>query len=218
MNELSLEEQQIQYLERNLDKIEQVICPVKHTFSPGLCIREVFLPKGIYAIGHKHHYENLNIIISGKVLMKNSNGEYEVLEGPLMYTATKGRKVSIVMEDTVWLNILPTDKTDIEEIEKEFLDKSAPYIIAEDEISHALTIESKKYKIKNQKLYATGNYSSGEIIANKKEIDYIRRSDTPNSKLKNGNVVAIKDIKGNLGGLPGDEITIKHTKVLQWSE
>lgn len=111
-------------LEVEMLKQEQEQCPVYHHFSPGLYIREVNLPAGIVAIGHRQRKKHLNIFLKGKVSIINDDGSVSDIEAPMLFTGKPGRKCGYIHEDTVWLNIYPTDERDIETLEATFLDKS----------------------------------------------------------------------------------------------
>ena len=54
-------------LEKEMLGMPQADCPVAHHFGPGIYIREVTLPAGIFAVGHTQRYEHLNIMLTGKV-------------------------------------------------------------------------------------------------------------------------------------------------------
>lgn len=105
-------------------KEEQEDCPVIHSFSPGIYIREVHLSSGTFAIGHYQKKEHLNIFLKGKVTMLNDDGTTEYIEAPMKFIGQPGRKCGVIHEDVVWLNIYPTDETDIEILEDTYLDKS----------------------------------------------------------------------------------------------
>lgn len=116
-------------MERAMLKIEQVEglsvdCPVIHRFSPGLYIREVFIPADTLALGHFQKTEHLNIFLQGKIMMLSDNGEKVELKAPMMFTGKPGRKLGYIREDVVWLNIYPTSETNIEKLEETYLDKS----------------------------------------------------------------------------------------------
>ena len=102
----------------------QVECPVTHYFGPGVAIREVFLPAGTLAVGHKQKHEHLNILLRGKVVMLNDDGTLRTVSAPLIYTGVAGRKIGYVLEDTVWQNVYPTELKDADAIEDAFIEKS----------------------------------------------------------------------------------------------
>ena len=111
-------------LEVELLKYEQEGCPVYHHFSPGLYIREVKLPAGTVALGHRQKTEHLNIFLEGRITIVSEDGSVSEIKAPMLFTGKPGRKCGYVHEDVVWLNIYPTNETDIEILEATYLDKS----------------------------------------------------------------------------------------------
>ena len=118
----------------------QADCPVAHHFGPGIYIREVTLPAGIFAVGHAQRYEHLNIMLTGKVAIVDGD-QVRVLEAPLIFTGKPGRKVGYVLETCVWQNVYATNETDIDTLEAHYLDKSKTWEAYDKEhskIDHAL--------------------------------------------------------------------------------
>lgn len=111
-------------LEAALLMKEQAPCPVIHRFGPGLYIREVHIPAGTFAVGHRQKREHFNVMLSGRVSMVQPDGGLSVLSAPQAFVAPPGRKVGLVLEDMVWQNIYATDERDIAKLEEMFLDKS----------------------------------------------------------------------------------------------
>lgn len=110
--------------ERELLAHPQVDCPVVHHFGPSVCIREVFMPAGTIAIGHRQKFDQLNIMIRGKVLIAKDDGTTQVLTAPMIFTGKAGRKIGYVMEDMVWQNVYSTDLKDASAVEDFFIEKS----------------------------------------------------------------------------------------------
>lgn len=108
-------------------RLPQVSCPVVHRFGPGICVREVFIPAGTFAIGHYQRFEQVNIFLKGRVTVIHDDGSTRELVAPMFFVGPPGRKVGIVHEDVVWLNVWATDETDVEKIEAHFLDKSGAW-------------------------------------------------------------------------------------------
>jgi hypothetical protein len=125
-------------------KEAQVDCPVIHSFSPGIYIREVHLKAGIFAIGHYQKKEHLNIFLKGKVTILNGDGSTEYMEAPMRFVGKPGRKCGVIHEDVVWLNIYPTDETDIETLEATYLDKSDAWKANSDLVN---ALEDKSYVV-----------------------------------------------------------------------
>lgn len=127
-------------LEKEMLEMPQADCPVAHHFGPGIYIREVTLPAGIFAVGHAQRYEHLNIMLTGKVAIVDGD-QVRVLEAPLIFTGKPGRKVGYVLETCVWQNIYATNETDIDTLEAHYLDKSKTWEAYDKEhskIEHAL--------------------------------------------------------------------------------
>jgi hypothetical protein len=114
----------IDFIEKEMLKHPQVDCPVYHRFGPGIYIREVHLPKGAMAIGHRQKTEHMNVMISGKVIMFNQDGTSKTISGPITFAGKPGRKIGFILEDTIWQNIYATDERSVEKLEKLYLDKS----------------------------------------------------------------------------------------------
>lgn len=114
-------------VEQTLLSYPQVSCPVYHKFSPGLYIRELFMPAGTLAIGHEQIFPHFNVMLSGKVLILNEDGTTTELIAPLSFSGKPGRKIGYVLEDMVWQNIYPTQETDVETLEATYLNKNVSW-------------------------------------------------------------------------------------------
>jgi hypothetical protein len=110
--------------EQEMLQLPQVNCPVVHYFGPNICIREVFMPAGTLAIGHKQKFEHMNIMLRGKVMVVDDAGATQILSAPLIFVGKPGRKIGYVLEDMVWQNVYSTDLKDIDAVESTFLEKS----------------------------------------------------------------------------------------------
>lgn len=153
-------------LEVEMLKLEQAQCPVYHHFSPGLYIREVNLPAGIIAVGHRQRKEHLNIFLKGRVSIVNDDGEVTEMQAPMLFTGKPGRKCGYIHEDTVWLNIYPTEERDVEILEKTFLDKSQNWQDAQTE-QLARVIDRDDYK----KVLAEYGYTEERVRAESENLE-----------------------------------------------
>lgn len=111
-------------VEHEMMAMEQADCPVKHHFGPGIYIREVRIKAGVFSIGHHQNFEHLNHMLQGRVIMLNPDGSTSELSAPAVFTSPPGRKVGLIVEDMVWMNIYATDETDIDVLEETYLTKS----------------------------------------------------------------------------------------------
>ena len=114
----------VEQVEAAMLDLPQAPCPVIHRFGPGIYIREVTLPAGIFAIGHAQRHEHMNIMLKGRVTMINDNGSTTELVAPMAYVGKPGRKIGYIHEDVVWQNIYATTETDVATLEATYLDKS----------------------------------------------------------------------------------------------
>lgn len=112
-------------------------CPVKHTFSDGIYVREMFIPKGMMLVGKIIKQTHHIFLMSGKIAIITEDGE-KIMEGPCSVVAKGGTKrVGYALTDVVWINVHPNvkDTEDLDELEKE--------VIAEDYEAYNKYLESK---------------------------------------------------------------------------
>ena len=103
-------------MESALDKF-----PLTHHFAPHIYGREMFLPADHVIVGKIHKHAHLNIIIKGRVQVSTEDGIAEYVGGDV-FTSYAGTKRAVhVIEDTVWITVHHTSKTNLEEIENELI-------------------------------------------------------------------------------------------------
>ena len=173
--------------EKALLEMPQVECSVVHHFGPNLCIREVFMPAGTLAIGHKQKFEHMNIMLSGKVMVVDDNGNTDV-------SHETARAQSENLDDQTHINcgIIKVADSPIEG-KGLFLTSS---VKAGDVICQA-RIDGKRTQ--------AGRYTNHSMNPNAKFV----YSD-------NGDIylVATKDISGCVGGQNWDEVTVCYRQAL----
>lgn len=122
MQDLAVRDAEIDALEAAvLAELPPVEIPVKDYFSKGVYAREIFIPKGTVITGKIHKYTNLNIMSQGEMSVMTDEGIKRV-KAPFTIVSPPGtRRVAYAHEDTIWTTIHGTDKTDVDEIEAEFV-------------------------------------------------------------------------------------------------
>jgi quercetin dioxygenase-like cupin family protein len=91
--------------------------PLTHSFSDGIYTREIFIKKGMFAIGKIHKSDHTFFLMKGKLLLCTEDGVKEI-EAPFYGTSSAGTKRFVLaLEDTVFVNVHP-NPTNIQEIEK----------------------------------------------------------------------------------------------------
>lgn len=101
--------------------LQEQECPVTHRFTDGIYLREIFMPKGTRIIGKIHATEHFNVVLTGNCTVITAEG-IEEIKAPYTFVSKAGvQKVVVVHEDCQWQTLHVTDKTDLEEIEKEVI-------------------------------------------------------------------------------------------------
>jgi hypothetical protein len=118
---------EVETVEKRLLGLPQVEVPLVHHFAPGVYLREAVMPAGALVIGHKHKHAGLNIVLTGSALVK-IDGKICEIKAPCIIKSEAGtRKIAYVIEEMRWLNIHPTNETDLDAIEAEQIEKSAAF-------------------------------------------------------------------------------------------
>ena len=107
--------------------------PLKHTFAPGVYVREIFIPKGILVVGKIHKHAHPNFLMSGDVSVLTEEGPVR-MQGPKSMISPAGTKrVVYAHEDTVWITVHLTGETDLERIEEDVIAKDYTEVLTEQE-------------------------------------------------------------------------------------
>lgn len=124
--ELEARDRKIDALEAGIRReLVPVECPIANYFAPGLYAREMFIPAGTTLTGKIHKYANLSIMSKGALELFLEDGTTQIVRAPFTYVSPPGtRRAAHALEDTVWTVIHATEKTDVDEIEREFIAQS----------------------------------------------------------------------------------------------
>lgn len=123
--------QKVENLLAQVEQMPQVDCQTKHYFGPGIYIREVTMPAGSTVIGKPHRKEHMCVMLQGRMIIIDAQGNQKELVAPLTFVGGAGRKVAYILETTVFQNILATDETDIEVLENMLVDNTQPMLEGE---------------------------------------------------------------------------------------
>jgi hypothetical protein len=120
----------IQELESQMAKLpdsfigDNELCPLAHTFAPGIYVREITIPADMLVIGKIHKHAHPNFLMKGKVSVITEHGGREDLEAPCHMISPAGTKrVVYTHTDTVWVTVHATDSKDLDEIEEQVIAK-----------------------------------------------------------------------------------------------
>lgn len=115
--------QKIGQLIDDMRRIEQTECPLKHHFSPGLYLREIFMPAGTVVIGRVHKTEHFNVLVQGACLIVHDDFRREVLRAPMVFISKAGmQKVLYILEDMIWMTTHVSEETDLDKLETLLVD------------------------------------------------------------------------------------------------
>lgn len=89
----------------------QVLCPVKHLFTPKMYIREVVMPADTVAVSKIHNSCHPFVVSKGRYAVYNSeNNETVLIEAPFTGMTKPGaRRVFHVLEETILTTFHPMD-------------------------------------------------------------------------------------------------------------
>lgn len=127
----SLLSQKVEVLLAKSLELPQLDCQTKHYFGPSLYIREVTMPAGAVVIGKPHRKEHMCVMLQGRMIIVDADGNKKELVAPLTFVGGPGRKVAYILETTVFQNILATDETDIDVLENMLVDNTQPMLEGE---------------------------------------------------------------------------------------
>jgi hypothetical protein len=106
----------VEALEREIEKLPQVDCPVRHYFAPGLYAREMTIPAGVAAVGAVHKTEHLTVVSKGVLLLTTDDGMRKI-EAPATFVSKAGiKRAAYAVEDAVITTFHATDETDLDRL------------------------------------------------------------------------------------------------------
>jgi hypothetical protein len=122
MNDIEKTRARIDDIEQIMLAMPQVDVPVDHVFGAGLYARTIVIPAGVTLTGKIHLYENLNILIKGRVVVQTEDGTQKEMVGPYIFVAQPGTKrIGHVLEEATWVTIEKTTATNEADALKELI-------------------------------------------------------------------------------------------------
>jgi len=90
-----------------------------HTFTSGLYIRKLFVPKGQIHISRVHLHEHPFVILEGDVSVYDGKNVVRLHGGYAGITKPGTKRITFTHEDTVWLTFHATNITSLDELDKD---------------------------------------------------------------------------------------------------
>ena len=98
------------------------------------------MPKGTPIIGKIHATEHFNILLTGRVTVLTAEGVEEITAPHTFISKAGVQKVVYIHEDCIWQTVHVTDKTDLEEIEKEVICEDYDHLLIDGLLSQGLGV------------------------------------------------------------------------------
>lgn len=119
----SLSQARIHDVQELMLQYPQADCLIEHEFAHGVYSRKMHVDANTLVVGKMHRFETYNVLLKGacKIVCAHS-GEVKEIKAPFTFTSEPyTKKLAVFTEESIWLNIHPTNLTDLEQIEKEFI-------------------------------------------------------------------------------------------------
>ena len=134
--ELSCEKKDVQEARSKIMEFERLLfddpesdisvektCPVTHTFTDGMYMREIYMPAGIFIVSKIHKKKHPYFVMTGKAEIITDN-DVVIVEAPYWGVTEPGTKrILRIIDDMVWVTCHATKETDLKLIEKETIAK-----------------------------------------------------------------------------------------------
>lgn len=117
-------------------------CPLVHSFADGLYIREIFMPKGMLISSKLHKTNSPYFVLEGVLSVITDEGEVLIKAPYWGITKVGTKRILYIHEDTRWITVHATHKTDLQEIEDEIIAKS--YDELPDYVKSVLELKDKE--------------------------------------------------------------------------
>lgn len=132
---------QVDRLQSTLAKLPQTEMPVVHRFTPGLYVREIFMPKGTLVISKIHKTEHPYVVSKGHAAVWTEEAGVVQIKAPHCGITKPGtRRILYIHEDCIWTTFHPTTETDLDKIEAQVIE---PHSCEE---SNVLDVDSELLK------------------------------------------------------------------------
>ena len=134
---------------RKIADFEQIELPLTHHFSPGIYMREIFMPKGAFVIGHKHKTQHLNVVLSGSARVMVDGQIYDIQAPYIMESGPGVRKVLFIEEDMRWatVHVNSDEERNVAKLEERLIDVSEEFLKAKGD----MTLEEFRMSSNKQK-------------------------------------------------------------------
>lgn len=93
--------------------------PLDHLFIPGAYARALTIPAGTLLVGKIHKHACFNFVMRGEIAVLTETGSKTFAAGDFFRSEPGVKRVGLALTDTVWVNVHPTEETDLDALERE---------------------------------------------------------------------------------------------------
>lgn len=112
----------VDVLEARLRELPQAEMPVRHAFTPGFYVRQIFIPAGTLLTSKIHRTRHPFVITRGDISVWTKQAGVQRFSAPHTGITEPGtRRVLFAHAATVWTTFHATELTDLEAIEAELI-------------------------------------------------------------------------------------------------
>lgn len=130
---LDTPQKRVDFIQHAFGKLPQVETPLVHRFTPGLYVREIFMPKGSIVVSRVHKTEHPFVVTRGRAsVWTEEGGVVEICAPHVGITKPGTRRVLLIHEDCQWLTFHPTKETDLEKLQVELTETPDVSYIGDD--------------------------------------------------------------------------------------
>lgn len=110
-------------IEKRILTLPQGEIPLKETWSGGIYIREIIMPKGTLLVGKRHRHKTCNMVISGEVEVYLSSDMHSTrMKAPRQFESGENvKKLIFAYENSVFMTFHATKERDPDKIEECFI-------------------------------------------------------------------------------------------------
>lgn len=116
-------------VERRIQQVPQVDCPVRHYFIPGMYAREITIPAGVTLTGAVHKQQSIVVLSAGRMRLATEDGPLEIAAPFTMVCNPGAKNLAEAIEECVWTNFFVTTETDLDKLVSELTESTAAELL-----------------------------------------------------------------------------------------
>ena len=140
-------QEQIKRLQTEMSKMPQQELQTEHYFSAGMYCRKVARPAGTLIVGKVHKEPHFFLCAKGEIIAWTEHGMKHLYAGDVVESQPGTKRVTLSVVDSIGITIHKTDKTDLDEIEKELIEPDDLALFDSHNIVKKLIAESQLKEI-----------------------------------------------------------------------